>query len=1779
MPLQPGECRDAVHWFVDSVGLYQGSVRGLFLSDYSEDQEALLESAVINFKSRGVTTMVITGEMLYKQADYLFPHAVAQSPFGRPLLSKMELDMLDAEVLIVKDLNAPETPQQLWYLYHHLLYPRALSQRTLLISTQLGYEEFLGYGAMCEDLEYAGRKVTWEKAAWLLDSIMIDLHHFRQVRSENLPPMLKVEYYLYKAVASRGLTLTPQWVLGDYSVDFALMERKGNKLAIECDVLSSLDQPNAASADAKRTLVLLSDGWKLLRFSSGELLANLGGCVEAVEEAWVHGYKRAPYGRLVSGQQSSVVLDLPVEDDVQRLAITNGAGPVAITGGAGTGKSTCITRRVVHLLTQGVNPERILVVSHSTDSVRSLRADVEKLLDKQQAQKVAFYSWNELGLKLLKENTGAIKRKPPLKVEANPQRIIQRLLAKYKKDLDQLTLELSEELEEFTIASLISLYKANLVTPKHVKERAKGNVDELVARVYQGYEEQLQKSNKIDRDDMVCLAAQLLADNADIRARYQYQYEYVLVDEFQDATAAADLLARVLSLPQDNLYIAGDEDESIFESKGALPRILSEVSIRLPNARCYVLEHNWRCHPTIVNHAKRLLDGLHRRRINKDMVPGWDTVESQAIVGPYLAQSEAQEAEWVASEIQLLLDTGRNPQDVAILYRYNRYASMIEEALFRKGIKCLTTNPDSTMVPDEVADVMAFLRLVMDPDGPKARESFERVCQLRSKEVDPKLFGTIASFAEANNLSFLKAVEIYSEAVADQSCMDLSQLVRIIRTMNHENLPPSETIALLKRTQRLTEYYKSVKVPPGVNYEPMRKLSALEEEARKFKTVTEFVRSQQNLLKANDGPDSEPLVYILSLHEAKGKEYPVVFLTGMAEGLFPSETANDPEEERRLCYLGMTRAREVLYLSYPQQFNNIALEPSRYLFDTGLVGPNMPPQLVDGGSALTPSAVVPGLNQVAQPAVPMQTAPAQSAPAAQQPPAVPTKPLLTAQEQAAQQQALQAAALKAQQEETRKAEHDSRMAEARAKEVLLKAQEEQKLRAQHEAAVRAQQEHQMRLQAQQEAAAKQQEEQLKRFEQETLLKAQQEQKIQAEKAQAQQAALRAQHEQLMQAKREADYRAQQEQQMQQQQQNSLRGQQDERMRLQQEAQMRAQDQAQRQAQQEIELRSHHEQQVRARLESTQRAHQEEKLRAQEIEAKAQQAADFIANQQLKKQIIMEAAQFAEMAQQEEEAAARAALPSGSTDVSTNASTDVNTNADTGLYGQSELDPLFCTGEAPPHQQTYETPSFDAAPAAVSAETAFEQAAYKGAGDSNQAVPAHDQVSDPASQQVPEQIPQQIQEQAAEAAVEAPTKKGKGKKKTAKTLIDEPVPAVASINGNAPPSAVSEQQYQQPPNMPPLAQPANQSSGQPEYMSDFFDPSAAPAAEQMLYQPQPQAPVAESADSDTVAAEPVAAEPFALEPESPYQAPSVPIPSPTFKPVKPTLPASAQFDQQFDQQSGQQISQPLPVQQSPVTAAPAGLIVPMQLTPEQQAALLLDPMQSSQSSQISQDMQDLQATTTPAKPSYDDLSDLDLGEPDYEPQSYGRKKSSGAAGSPPVISPVQANASEIQSADARQTFWNTVNSAMRSDLREVPGGGVPQGVSAPIPAYFPEPGQAQNAPFAQGPSGQPINQQIQGGISCPGCSEYLEPGSRFCGECGYRLEIRITACHLCGAPQEPGAKFCGECGSKTADVAAESPVVAGMSAEEAEQARQYEAYLSGQKPTQQGWVTKLKKILD
>ncbi len=493
LPPESDACREAIHWFVGNVGLYVSSVRGLFATDFADTQEAVLEAAIVNLKSRDIAPLVLTGQSVYKQADYLWRTALEQTAFGRPVASKLELDISGTDLLIVKDLEAPELAHHMWYLFHHIFYPRALFNKPTLITSPLTYEEFITYGADCEDLEFAGRKVTWEKLLWTMDATTIDLQHFQMVRNEDLPPMLKPEYYLYHALKSRGLEVHPQHVLGDYVLDFAIFNKE-QKLNIECDIFASIDSNKSLAPDVKRNLVLLNDGWKILRFTTAEIFSNITACVDAVEEVWQQGRKKTLSGRLISGTQPATVPELPVDDDSQRLAITHGAGPAAVEGGAGTGKTSCVSHRVAYLLAQGVNPEKILVLTYSPDCAKSLKAMLEASADRQLAQKVHVYCWHELGFKLLKENLSAIKRKPPLKLESNPQKVLQRLTAKFRKELDPMMLELADELDEFTLAGLLSLYKANLVTPKQLKDSAKTNLDLFVAKVLQAYEDQLQKA-------------------------------------------------------------------------------------------------------------------------------------------------------------------------------------------------------------------------------------------------------------------------------------------------------------------------------------------------------------------------------------------------------------------------------------------------------------------------------------------------------------------------------------------------------------------------------------------------------------------------------------------------------------------------------------------------------------------------------------------------------------------------------------------------------------------------------------------------------------------------------------------------------------------------------------------------------------------------------------------------------------------------------------------------------------------------------------------------------------------------------------------------------------------------------------------------------------------------------------------------------------------------------------------------------------------------------------
>jgi superfamily I DNA/RNA helicase/very-short-patch-repair endonuclease len=1789
---QPADCRDAIHWFVNNVGLYTASSRGIFASDFSDELEPVIEAAIINLKSRGINPHVITGPQLYQQADTLWEEARQKTRFGRPVAGNVELEMGMSDLLVLKDIEAPEAAHHLWYLFHHVLYPRALSNKPVLITTSLGYDEFILYGAGCEDIEYAGRKITWEKVFWLIQAMTIDLHHFQQMKEEGLAPMLKAEYELYLGLKERGMPVHPQHVLGDYMLDIAgydiptrrRRDDDGPKLDIEVDVISTLD--GSGSGAARRNLLLLNDGWQIVRFSTAEIKHDVSACVDTAMEVWQQGRKKSTAGRVLSGQVSTPMPELPVDDDVQRFAITHAGGPAAIEGGAGTGKSSCITHRVAHLLAQGISPEKILVLSHSNETLRPLKAGIEQLTDKQTAPRVNCYAWHDLGLKILKENLQAIKRKPPLKVESNPQKVIQRLLSKYKKELDPVMLELSEELDEFTIASLFSLYKANLITPKHLKDRCKSNVDELVAKVYQGYEDQLQKSNKIDRDDMISLAAHTLADNQEVRNKYQFQYEFILIDEFQEATAAADLLARLLAFPQDNLYIVGGEDEAIYESRGGLPRLISETSIKLPNARCYILEKNWRCHPAIVDHSRQLLNGLTMRRIQKEMTSGWGMPPTSGIIGPQMLASESAEAEWVAEEISLLIDGGRMPQDIAVLYRYHRYGLIIDESLSNRNIECVTTHPEAGMIPDEVGDVMAFLRLAMDPDGPKARESFERICQFRVKEVDAKLSATIASFAEANNLSYLKAIEIYADSVPDESCKELATLARIVRNMNQENLPPAQTISVLRRTQRLNEYYKSMKVPPGVNYEPLKKLSQLEEDASKYQTIAEFVKAQAASVKGGD--EADQVVHILTLHEAKGKEFPIVFLVGLAEGLFPAESASDKEEERRLCYVGMTRAREMLYLSFPAIFNDVALLPSSFLIDARLMPHPSLQAAQQAAPPPAPAAPAPPQPVPGRPPVQAQTTqparPAQPQPGTVPPPApLPGRPsqqqaAAAAAQQAAAQQAVaqQAAAQRAAAERAAAEQAAQRAAAERA--AAERAAAEQA--AQRAAAERAAAERAAAEQAAQRAAAE-------RAAAERAAAEQSAQRAAAERAAAERAAAE-QAVQRAAAERAAAERAATEQAAQ-----IVAAEQAaaERAAAEQSAQTAA-ERATEQAAAEQAAQSAAAELATARKAAAERAaveHAAQKAAADQAAAQkaAVQKADaerVAAEQAAQKAAAERAAQQAAAQQQ----AAQSGFATAPNQVRPGAGTPAQPDLPPDWFAPDQKKPPSVPHPYP-SQPISKAPRREEAPAAPVqplppepapgklSDSLFSFAAAVGGVDTgapNPTIPKPEPDllaellsadTPPDAHAVKRSAPQ---DQFWERKFKTPQPQG-GDKASVSEKVEEPLDLnldAAHAAGVAPPkhAPLSRQAWVPVPNspaaqsmappsvQPPLApvQSAQPVTGQqmpaqskpqpvqpslPPAIQQTPSPQPAPMQQQV---PGPQhapvdqfdpveqippdhpAPIPVEALSASVAPQPIDAPPVVSPPvpseTEPEVAPPPTVPAPPVPPVQPPPPPEP--------------SEP----QSVSTAAPQAL---EEIAPEPEPELPLPKSSKSRKQKAA-------AAKEPPQP-------VDLDKIEFTTVA----KAAPSPVVPPPLEPVDldgisfATPSKAASSKSAEPSTEPVEKSAPPEPAIV----VPPAEEMYMPAAAPEP-VAETQPVVPAQPhypATPISTPL-----CPGCTLPLEPGSRFCGECGYKLQVKIPACHLCGSPLEPAAKFCGECGSPSQSSAVDA-----------------------EKPTQRKWVDQLSKLID
>src|SRR5215831_4184492 len=632
----------------------------------------------------------------------------------------------------------------------------------------------------------------------------------------------------------------------------------------------------------------------------------------------------------------------------QRLAAETTDGPVLLLAGAGTGKTRAITFRMSNLITKGVPAESILAVTFTNKAAEEMQTRVSDLLLKAGVppERPWLSTFHSLCARLLRREAATIGLPANFSIFDDSDQLAAVKLAMGSLDLQE------EELQPRAIQTQISFAKNHAKTPEMLRAEAYTPDMRHTAEVYAQYEKLLAQSKALDFDDLLLRSARLLRESAQVREKWQRRFQYIHVDEYQDTNRVQYDLLRLLVGPHQNICVVGDEDQSIYRWRGADVSILLSFSRDFPNAKVIRLERNYRSTQSILDAAGAVVKN-NSERLGKDLraeVPGGANLR-------YFEARDAQaEAEFVAEELRKLLDDDSS-QTCAVEYRTNFQSRAFEEAFRRRGIRYRLVGGFSFYKRAEVQDALAYVRLAMHPEDDIA---FLRVLNVPPRGIGKTTLEALRDFAQRNDTSLWTAIEDTvtssdtGRAVAPlRAFLDL--ISRIQSALNEKE--PADFIHFVLEETGYMDLLKDRNAPEDVaRIENLQELlRAVAESTDSGESFTDFLDAAA-LVSDADAYEGKPGVTLITLHSTKGLEFDHVFLTGMEEGICPhNRSVNEEkgvEEERRLVYVGMTRARKSLTLTravYRRIFGNEqqlrASLPSRFLAE-------IPSELVDtaGGS-------------------------------------------------------------------------------------------------------------------------------------------------------------------------------------------------------------------------------------------------------------------------------------------------------------------------------------------------------------------------------------------------------------------------------------------------------------------------------------------------------------------------------------------------------------------------------------------------------------------------------------------------------------------------------------------------------------------------------------------------------------------------------------------------------------------------------------------------------------
>ena len=620
----------------------------------------------------------------------------------------------------------------------------------------------------------------------------------------------------------------------------------------------------------------------------------------------------------------------------QRAAVEHGDGPLLVLAGAGTGKTRVLVQRIAHLVETGAEPWTILAVTFTNKAAGEMRHRLRALLGPR-ADAMWIGTFHATCARLLRKlgEVVGLTRSFVIFDDDDQVKLVERLLKE---------IGLDEQVSPRTILSRFDRAKNRGVDPREVKT---GAFDDVVDRIYPMYQAQLAKENAVDFNDLLLKALDLFGTDAGDKLRTRFRH--VLVDEFQDTNRVQYDLVRRLAEATRNLTVVGDDDQSIYAWRGAEPRNLLDFDRDFPDALVVKLEHNYRSTQTILDAANGVITknrDRHDKALWTDAGPG-DPIEL------YAAGDERGEAYFVAQSIRRLLDDGpRSPSDIAILYRTNAQSRVLEEHLRAQRVPAKVIGAVSFFERKEVKDVVAYLRLLVNPNADSA---MERVVNVPARGLGETTVDRLRAAARASGWGLYEAAKSAARgeiaglgAAGAKKLRSFVDLVDGLRDVVGQGASVAETIIqVVDRSGLRAKLEADDSAESRDRLDNLAELvttaSDFDDESEQPQSVDAFLERIALSSPADNGAERDQVV-LMTIHVAKGLEWPVVFLTGLEDGLFPSLRERDGqsedaqlEEERRLAYVAITRARERLVLSFARtrrQWGEVRVQgPSRFIED------------------------------------------------------------------------------------------------------------------------------------------------------------------------------------------------------------------------------------------------------------------------------------------------------------------------------------------------------------------------------------------------------------------------------------------------------------------------------------------------------------------------------------------------------------------------------------------------------------------------------------------------------------------------------------------------------------------------------------------------------------------------------------------------------------------------------------------------------------------------------